>query len=577
MKVFQIFLLGSVLCGTLASDVYALGEEDRKTIIIGGGHLGLIEAYSEYQTARKNNQQIRIKIFEKNSSIEETTAANIWNSHTLDEIVSVVPRGDELRQKLKIPFNQPGGIRVEDIQGVNDSVCTQRFIDEVMRYAEDEEGHRDRTEALLSLGRAGMALWKQFYESADPELQAIFRESNFNPCCELKEGEEPELHRGYRIDLIYDVPHASERATTMKSTYKELGYTHCQILSPDEVEERDPSLAQFCAMHSVGEKGKRQWKEDSVALWRPGGCLDTQAFLPKLAEYLKRTMGTYVSKNGKTKDRFQLKFNKKVTGVTYGEQGDGRVEIKGLKFEDGTQTRDKQSPSNMSYVFCPGEAVGTLDKLGFREPAYAGFAGASLSLNVPVSAEQLKAFEGFSHCMEVHKVGVVLAWQARVRNGKIFLGGAGTKAYYGDKVPTTHDKFARDRNLLQLQMFNDVLPQVVSLALERDTRGQTLTEQDMAILEAKGIGKRWVGRRAVAYDGFPTWGRLYHEDELVPNGRGTTHLGSGGGSFSLITSLISRYALDPEAVRTDLESLGLTPEFMEKIMSYADSRRTTKN
>jgi len=41
--------------------------------------------------------------------------------------------------------------------------------------------------------------------------------------------------------------------------------------------------------------------------------------------------------------------------------------------------------------------------------------------------------------------------------------------------------------------------------------------------------------------------------------------------------LISRYALDPEAVRTDLESLGLTPEFMEKIMSYADSRRTTKN
>jgi hypothetical protein len=27
------------------------------------------------------------------------------------------------------------------------------------------------------------------------------------------------------------------------------------------------------------------------------------------------------------------------------------------------------------YVFCPGESVGTLRKLGFDEPAYALFAG----------------------------------------------------------------------------------------------------------------------------------------------------------------------------------------------------------
>ena len=268
---------------------------------------------------------------------------------------------------------------------------------------------------------------------------------------------------------------------------------------------------------------------------------------------------------------FQLHFNKKVVGVVYGQGDTKQTVIKGLKFADGTQTEN--NPTSTTYVFCPGEAVGTLKNLGFSEPAYAAFAGASLCLNVPLSDEQLKKFEGFNHCMEVHGVGIVLAWQARIRDGMIFLGGAGTKSFYADKEPKIQEAFARNRNLLQLRMFNDVLPWVVSIALNRDTTGQELTEEDMTILEKKQIAKRWVGRRSVAYDGFPTLGRLYHKDKLVSNGRVTTHAGSGGGSFSQITSLISTFALYPEEVREELKRLDLSPDFVQEVLHYADSRR----
>ena len=535
--------------------------ETRKMVIVGGGHLGLIEACLASLRAHKNGQELQIEIFEKNQKIEETTAANIWNSHTPDEIVSVVPRGQELRQKLEIPFDQPGGIRVNDVPGVNDSECAHHFIDQVILYGQNEKGNEKRTEVLLKLGKAGTALWKQLYETADEELRAIFEESNFNPCCEPADKEKENLHQGYRIDVIYGVPHAVNRAKDMMSSYQKLGYKNCQILSPDDVVARDPSLGQFCSAHSVGESGKRQWKEDSVALWRPGGCLDTQKFLPLLVDYLTKTRGA----------DFQLRFNKKVVGVIYDSNAPGQVMIKGLKFADGTQTEN--NPNLTTYVFCPGEAVGTLKKLGFKEPAYAGFAGASLCLDVPISDEQLKKFEGFNHCMEVHGVGIVLAWQARIRDGKIFLGGAGTKSFYADKEPTISEAFATNRNLLQLRMFNDVLPWVVSIALNRDTAGQQLTEKDMAFLEEKKIAKRWVGRRSVAYDGFPTLGHLYHNNKVVSNGRVTTHAGSGGGSFSLITSLISSFALYPEETREELKRLGMSLDFAQEVLRYGDSRR----
>lgn len=534
---------------------------ETETIIVGGGHLGLIEALLIHLRAKEKGQTVRIIIYEKNASTSETTAANIWNSHTPDEIVSVVPRGKELEEKLQIKFSEPGGIRVEDVSDVNDSDCTKRFIEQVKIYGQNEEGHKKRTDALLALGKAGMLLWKQLFVAADAELKAILEESNFNPCSEFGSGSKPELHKGYRVDLIYDVPNAGERAISMQDSYQKLGYINCRILSPDEVVACDPSLRQFCDSHSTGKPGERQWKQDAVALWRPGGCLDTQTFLPKLVAYLKKSMG----------DRFQLKFNKKVTEVIYGNQEAGQVKIEGLKFADGLQAEHKGE--NITYIFCPGESVGTLSYLGFTEPAYAGFAGASLSLNIPASKAKLKKIGAFNHCMEVHKVGVVLAWQGRIRGNKLFLGGAGTKAYYANKEPTIHEAFATDRNRLQLQMFNDVVPWLVSLALKRNTTGQTLTENDMMTLEKAGIAKRWVGRRAVTYDGFPTLGRLYYRDNLVSNGRTTTHLGSGGGSFSLVTSLMSYSSLFPQEGKERLAKVDLSPAFVEEVLSYADSRR----
>jgi hypothetical protein len=221
-------------------------------------------------------------------------------------------------------------------------------------------------------------------------------------------------------------------------------------------------------------------------------------------------------------------------------------------------------------------------KLGLDEPAYAGFAGASLSLNIPISKNELENWQEYNHCMEVHKTGVCLAWQGRIRdsrkpdNKELFLGGAGTKAYYGGEEPTINEAFAKNRTLLQLQMFNDVVPQIVSLAFGKDTTGQKLTQQHMNILVEKGIAKRWVGRRGVLYDGFPIIGHLYCKGKQVSNARGTAYFGSGGGSFALIASLVSHYALHPEDVKSELETLGLNHVFLKSVLEFSDSRRVAK-
>ena len=123
--------------------------------------LGLIEALLTHLRAKEKGQTVRVTIYEKNASTSQTTAANIWNSHTPDEIVSVVPRGKEVEEKLKIKFSDPGGIRVDDVAGVNDSECTKRFIEQVEIYGQNESGHKKRTDALLALGKAGMLLWKE--------------------------------------------------------------------------------------------------------------------------------------------------------------------------------------------------------------------------------------------------------------------------------------------------------------------------------------------------------------------------------------------------------------------------------
>lgn len=547
-------------------EIPTLTYPESKLTIIGGGIVGFLEAYYAYLDARSRGERIRVTIHDKNDSISDTTTAHLVPSLTPDEILSVVPRGEELIKKLSILFSAPGGIRVDDVTDVNDTPVAHAFQRAVQTYGQNEEGHRLRTETLLTLGKMSMELWQTIYENGDEELQSILRAANFNPCRE-RTSSEPVLYDGYRIDLIYNMPSAAQKANAMKSDYERLGYLDCKLLSPDEVMQIDPFLTDFCFNHSVvNAEGARIWKDNAVALWRPGGCIDTQVFLPLFRDYLSKVMGLYKNEEGVVKYCFRHKLQRQVTAVVY-EPSTNRVN--GLSFYGRPGVKhDKHHYPTSSYVVCPGESVGTLRQLGFAEPAYARFAGASLMLKIDLSQDQLERYAKFKHCMEVHQEGVVLAWQARLLNNQIFIGVAGTKAFYADQNPHRDQAFAKNRNLLQLNMVNEVLPEIVSIAFGRNTAGITLTQADMDELEAQGIALRWVGTRAVAYDGFPTVGRVHNGHGPVDNVRCTTHLGSGGVSFSPATVLVS------QSVFKDQSAQSAVPQQLTKdVLSFGNSQR----
>ncbi len=351
-----------------------------KITIVGGGLIGAIEAYLAYLEAKQQNEQIRITVYEKNKEITDTTTSHLVPSLTPDEILAVVPRGQELVKKLSLIFSESGGIRVEDAKGVNDSTVAKQFIDQVQKYSQDEAAHEERTNVLLKLGKKSMDFWQSIYENGDEELKNILKESNFNPC---RETNNMALYDGCRIDLIYNVKNAKNKAEQMLADYKQLGYEHCKILSPDEVKEIDPFLTDFCERYSEMEESKMStWKNNVVALWRPGGCIDTNVFLPKFYQYLEKVMGKYINEQGISKNCFRLKFERQVDAVIY--QDKTQRTISGVKFFDKKEKINKPIYKKSDYTFCPGEAVGTLKKLGFNEPAYAGFAGASLMLEIPV-------------------------------------------------------------------------------------------------------------------------------------------------------------------------------------------------
>lgn len=615
MNFLKSCIINIVILFTTASPLTAASNSvpECEVTILGGGIAGALHAYLAHREAFKNGNKVRVIICEKNKSIADTTTLNVVFSLTPDEIVAVIPRSDELLKKLNLSFNEPGGlsvcginsnttsanivpsltpdeilsviprgkglveklqskfsepggIRIDDVTNINDSEVAKNFVSQVQVYSQDHDGYQDRTKTLLALGKMSMEMWQKIYDEADSELKNILTDSNYNPC---RETNGPKmLHDGYRIDIIYNVPHAAEKAEGMKADYVSLGYNNCAILSPTEVMTIDPYLTGFCMEHSKPDaNGILQWNNDSIALWRPGGCIDTKIFLPRFYDYLKKAMGTYVDDHGKTRDCFQILYEKEVQGIEFGVKN-GKTVINGLDLGDGFLKRSNESSKQSSYVFCPGEAVGTLTKLGLKEPAYAGFAGVSLMMTIPLSQEKMAEYKNFSHCMEVHQEGIVLAWQARYIDGKIFIGVAGTKAFYGDQRPTKDQAFARDRNLLQLNMVNDVLPEFVSMALGRDTKGQKLTQVDMDIMEAKGIAKRWAGVRAVVFDGFPTLGTAVKADGTpISNAIVTTHLGSGGVSFGPATVAISAAALNQKKSHNPL---------FEKVLDYSKSTRTAE-
>lgn len=67
--------------------------------------------------AKRRGESIRVTIHDKNQTSKGTTTAHIVPSLTPDEILSVVPRGQELISKLRLLFSEPGGIRVDDVEG----------------------------------------------------------------------------------------------------------------------------------------------------------------------------------------------------------------------------------------------------------------------------------------------------------------------------------------------------------------------------------------------------------------------------------------------------------------------------
>jgi hypothetical protein len=530
----------------------------KKLSIVGGGIIGAMEAYRAFKEAQEKAEPIRITIYEAHKSLDQTTAMLIAPSLTPDEILSVVPRGKTLVEKLRHLFSEPGGIRVDDVAGVMNSVSAREFIRSVEIDGEDAASYEERTRALLELGKLSMDLWQDMYDKADDKLKSIMRASNFKPC---RETAEKTLGKGYRIDLISGIENAAVKAEGMRKDYEGLGYANCKILSPSEVISADPSLEQFCLSHSeLNAAGERAWKNDAVALWRPGGCIDIKTFLPAFYDYLKEAMGKH---NGK--DLFHLKLNRRVENVLYADE----ATINGVVFPEHGEKHNKHAYEDSQYVFCPGSAVGTLSKLGFVEPAYTGFAGAVLKLNVPVPPDllpaHLKKMEALDNCMEVHQEGVVLAWQARWIDGAIRIAVAGTKAFYGEVEPSKNQAFALEKNLLQLNIVNEVMPEALSLALGRDSKGQKLSMNDLRFLEEKGMLQRGVGVRAVAYDGFPVIGQLYRrgaESVAIKNARTTTSLGSGGVSFAT-------GAVHASASKEQIPLL-------EAIRKLGDARRTAK-
>lgn len=515
-----------------------------KLNIVGAGIIGALEVLLAHLEANKKGESIRVTVYDKNATLADTTISHLVPSLTDDEIVAVVPRGDELVHGLQTPFTQPGGVRVDDIPHVNDSEAARIFIEQVKQYSlqVDETEHQARTKSLLELGRLSMKLWQRIYDEGDEKLQALMREANFQSCHEPKNAHST-LHDGYRIDLI-NAKNATDKAAKMRDAYTGLGYQNCKILSPAEVMRLDPSLIDYCHHHSdMDERGERQWKQDVVALWRPGGCIDTNVFLPKLYEYLAGAMGEYKNEKGIYKKNFRLKLSREVIGVTYQPESNGTA-MNGLRFFGRDKVKhNKHAYKQSDYVFCPGESVDTLNKLGFDGPAYAGFAGASLKLTIPLSEESQKQYADFNHCMEVHRDGVVLAWQGRRIKDKVLIGVAGTKAFYGDQMPRKDQAFARNRCLLELNIINSVLPALISQALGRDTKGKELTDSDLAELEQRGIAETWVGRRAVACDGYPTLGRVHRKGRPVQNAHITTHLGSGGVAFAPAAVFARRQSL----------------------------------
>lgn len=84
-----------------------MSNPNDKVTIVGGGIVGALEAYFAYKEVKQQDKQIRVTVYDKNEYLSKTTTLNIVPSITSDEILSVVPRGAALVEKLWLLFSEP--------------------------------------------------------------------------------------------------------------------------------------------------------------------------------------------------------------------------------------------------------------------------------------------------------------------------------------------------------------------------------------------------------------------------------------------------------------------------------------
>lgn len=376
-SIFLIFL--SVVCVALPF------SEVKRFYVVGGGIVSGLEAKEALTEAEKSKTPIKIVIFEQNDKCNDTTAMNIFPSLTHDEMIAVVPTGEDLDAGLATPFNQYGGMKVMDVPALNKpSKDVKGFVSSSKEFSKDQQEVLKRKNILLRSGRQSMTQWNEMFLE-DKELGRIMEASNYKPCKEIPYGE-MKLGQGYRVDIFRDHSDAHYAAKAMAENYRSSGYLNSRVLSPDEMKTIDPQLMDFAENYSFKKGGERIWKKGTNAIWRPGGALDANHFMLMLMRYLKNKAKKMA--NGSS---VNVLLGHKVVGVELGLEG----RITGLNVEvnkgrDKAHLRfpeEQEESADLEVVFAPVSSVGILRKFGFEEPDAAIFAGASLHLKIPLNGE----------------------------------------------------------------------------------------------------------------------------------------------------------------------------------------------
>ncbi|WP_165482745.1 hypothetical protein [Legionella gresilensis] len=537
---------------------------EKKYTITGGGIAGYVIALLIHLDAQKKGERVRITINDQLSNLEDTPAANLFFSLTHVEIKAVLPPPNELLEAFNKSFDQ-GGIRVE-VDGVNDSQVTQEFLEAVAKLEKEPvKKALEREDTLSEMGKMSMGMWDML-ANFNPKLKTIFANASYHPCRNPQDVSNL-FNQGYRADVMFDMEPGVAHKTVeeMCNTFKQDGYTYTKPLSPDELEAYVPGFIDFCKENSeLNTQGQRVWKNSAAAILRPGGSINAAKFLRGLKDYLNEEMGTYINSQGKEQPCFQAHYDRNVTALLRDEE----KAINGLVWQN-QQKQQRVRPDNerhqyskVSHFFCPGGNVATLPALGLPVPASIGFAGASFLFGIQdLPDELLQKYNNIDFGGEMHSTGVVLAVQARADGKSMSIGAAGTKSLYGDIMPDPEGVFARNRNLLQLNAINKVFPDLLSYVLKKNTKGQTLTFDDLDSLKTSQHVKTRALVRAVAYDGFTAQG------QVAPNAYIMTDGGSGTASCApaMAATILSRIGILPLPVDKDKN---------DKIMELANPLRT---